>query len=90
HDVRQPLPTVTGSHGMAIAAPYLVPRHGEREGQAARCRAVGEPLPTVTGTANGAQLVAAFLSHFYTSNTRGGQGDPRQPAKTITSGGQHT
>jgi DNA (cytosine-5)-methyltransferase 1 len=143
-------------------AAYTIPRLGEREGQAPRCRSIEEPAPVVTGKGEGASLVVAhltkhyggvvgkpldvpadtvtgvdhslsaphllkfrgespgtaadapvdtitagsnhsrpagaghamglscaYLSHFYTSNTSGGEGDPRRPAKTITSGGQH-
>lgn len=33
--------------------------------------------------------MTAFLSHFYSSNTNGGRGEPDQPAKTVTSEGQH-
>jgi DNA (cytosine-5)-methyltransferase 1 len=34
-------------------------------------------------------LVTTFLSHFYSSNVAGGGGELRQPAKSITAGGQH-
>lgn len=168
--VDEPLSTITSSpKGGAYAvadvavAPYSVPRYGERDGQAPRCGSVDQPSPTIVGTGNGAQLVAAmlskhyggvigkaidqpadtvtgvdhhsltcahlmkfrgssvgtaadepcptitsgagaardagaahalgvsccYLSHMYTSNTSGGQGDPRKPAKTVTGGGQH-
>lgn len=121
----------------ALVAPYLVPRYGERPaglagissgsrarraGQEPRCQPIDQPLSTVVPTANGAQLVAAFLaqhntgvvghgaqepvstivgkgctqgvvaamlSHAYTSNTCGGNGDPRAPMKTVTTGGHH-
>jgi DNA (cytosine-5)-methyltransferase 1 len=204
NDVRTPLGTVTGARdargviGVELA-PFTTPRHGERDGQTPRSRSIARPLPTITGTDNGAQLVAValnkhfggvvgqpadvpagtitgidhhsllavslanyhgekngesrsqradepirtldtqnrfglvaahvvkfrgespgtsaaepldtitagshqsrpagaghamgvaccYLSHMYTSNTCGGQGDPRKPLKTITSGGQH-
>ncbi|QDU67661.1 DNA cytosine methyltransferase [Engelhardtia mirabilis] len=49
----------------ALVAPFTVPRHGERPTQAPRCRAIDRPAPTVTGTANGASLVAAWLVKHY-------------------------
>ena len=153
----EPLRTITtarrGEH--ALVAPYLVPRYGERPGQAPRALSVEEPMPTVVPTGNGGSLaavylaqhngdrtgraaedplstivhrgtqqqvvaaflaqhntglvghpataplstivgkgctqalVAATLSHNYTSNTAGGQGDPRLPMKTIMTDGHH-
>ena len=120
----EPLRAVTtarrGEH--ALAAPYFVQRYGEREGQSPRCRAVDQPMQTVTPTVNGASLVAAWLaqhntdmvghdsrapmstivqrgctqgvlaahlSHQYTSNTNGGNGRLELPHKTITTGGHH-
>lgn len=61
-----PLRTITsgGSHH-ALVAPYGIPRHGEREGQTPRCRSMQRPAPTVTGTANGMSLVAAWLAKHY-------------------------
>jgi DNA (cytosine-5)-methyltransferase 1 len=41
------------------------------------------------GAAHAMGMACCYLSHMYTSNTCGGQGDPRRPLKTITSGGQH-
>lgn len=59
-----PLSTVTarprGGHH-AVVAPVLVPRYGEREGQAMRARPVDAPMPTVVPTGNGAGLVSACL-----------------------------
>jgi len=74
HRADEPLHTVTSAHSdhhpggaapLGLVAPYFVPRHGEREGQDPRTRSVEQPLPTVTGTANGASLVAAFLAKHY-------------------------
>lgn len=72
----EPLHTVTAGGGtagrpgtggaMSVVTPYFVPRHGEREGQAPRTRDTREPMPTVTGTANGASLVAAFMEQANT------------------------
>lgn len=76
HRIHEPLHTVTAGGGtakrpgtggaMSLAVPYFVPRHGERAGQAPRTRDVRQPLPTVTGTANGASLVAAFMEQANT------------------------
>jgi DNA (cytosine-5)-methyltransferase 1 len=40
----------------------LVPRYGERPGQAPRARSAQLPLPTIVTTDNGAQVVAAYLA----------------------------
>jgi DNA (cytosine-5)-methyltransferase 1 len=40
--------------------PFLVPRYGERPGQAPRTHSIDEALPTVTGT-NAPQLVTPFI-----------------------------
>jgi DNA (cytosine-5)-methyltransferase 1 len=86
-DLRTPLRTVTAARdATGLVVPYTVPRYGERAGQSPRCRGVDRPLPVVTPTANHAHLVAALLTHMYTSNTNGGNGDLRQPMKTVTAG----
>ncbi|HMR51238.1 MAG TPA: DNA cytosine methyltransferase [Amaricoccus sp.] len=46
----------------ALVAPVLVPRYGERPGQAPRCLPIDQPGPVVVPTGNGAALVAAFLA----------------------------
>lgn len=63
-----PFNTITGAHRgeKALCVPMLVPRYGEREGQAPRVRSIEEPFPTIVPTQNGAQLVAAFLAKHYT------------------------
>ena len=49
-----------------------------------------KPLSTMTGRGTQQQIVeASFLSHNYTSNTGGGNGDPETPLTTVTAGGQH-
>ena len=63
--------------------------YGERDGQTPRALDVEAPLGTVVAGGVKHAAVTAFLSHFYTSNTNGGQGDPRLPTKTVTSEGQH-
>lgn len=81
-----PLGTVhAGGGSYALIAPCLYPRNGEREGQAPRCGSVEHPLPTVVQTANGAQLVSAFLARHF----GGSVGAPADaPAPTVTGGGQ--
>jgi DNA (cytosine-5)-methyltransferase 1 len=63
----------------------LVPRYGERPGQAPRARSAQLPLPTIVTTDNGAQVVTAYLAK---QNGVGekivlGQ-DVREPTHTIT------
>jgi len=122
----QPLHTVmAGAPRHGLVAATLVPRYGERPGQAPRCQDIEEPISTIVPTGNGAQLVTAFLaqhnggpknnkrplsrsvekplstattrgtqqglvvaclSHQYTSNTAGGEGDPEKPIKTVLTG----
>jgi DNA (cytosine-5)-methyltransferase 1 len=48
------------------------------------------PVSTIVGKGCTQALVeASFLSHSYTSNTRGGEGDLGKPIKTVTAGGMH-
>lgn len=63
-DIDEPFKTLTGAHRgeKALVAPFFVPRHGEHATQEPRCRDVEQPMPTVTATANGAGLVAAFMA----------------------------
>lgn len=81
--IADPDPFLAPIAGEAVA-PYFVPRYGERPGQPPRSRRVTRPMPTVVGTGNGAQLVAATLAKFYgTAKTS----DIKQPLGTVTSGG---
>jgi DNA (cytosine-5)-methyltransferase 1 len=54
-----------GGNAFALAAPYLIPRYGERDGQEPRVRDIQRPHPVVVPTGNGAQLVSAFLAKHY-------------------------
>lgn len=85
--------TITGVDYHALTTAHLMKFRGESPGTAADA-----PVDTITAGSNtgrpaGAEhamgVTCAYLSHFYTSNTCGGDGDLNQPAKTITSGGQH-
>lgn len=123
YPIGDPLGSLTSGgvqHG--LVAPHLVPRYGERKGQAPRTRSIEEPAPVVVPTGNGASLVASFLArhwggmtgkdlrdphpttttrgtqdqlaavhltHAYSSNTAGGEGDPEKPTKTVVTGGHH-
>jgi DNA (cytosine-5)-methyltransferase 1 len=80
-----PLRTITTENRFAAVAPVLVPRYGERPGQAPRARSPQLPLPTIVTTDNGAQVVTAYLAK---QNGVGekivlGQ-DVRGPTHTIT------
>ncbi|WP_420433097.1 DNA cytosine methyltransferase [Hyphobacterium sp.] len=94
-DIKDPLHTITAStkDQNAVIAPVLVPRYGERAGQAPRIRSVQDPIPTVVPTGNGAQLVAAFLAqHNGPGGGRRGEvgnagHDARKPVSTITQRG---
>lgn len=64
----EPFKTITGAHRgeKALVAPFFIPRHGEHATQEPRCRSVEDPMPTVTATANGAGLVAAYMAQHNT------------------------
>lgn len=59
------VPTLTTRSKIALAAPYLVPRYGERGGQEPRVRSIQKPHPVVVPTGNGASLAAAFLARHW-------------------------
>ena len=82
----EPLRTVTTAKRgeFALAAPYFVPRYGEREGQEPRAAGVDRPAPTVVPTGNGASLVAAYLAQHNTGMTGH---DARAPVSTIVGRG---
>lgn len=61
----EPLRTVVLENRFAVVSPFLVPRYGERDGQAPRARRIDQPFPTIVPTQNGAQLVQAFLAKHY-------------------------
>ncbi|WP_298623907.1 DNA cytosine methyltransferase [uncultured Zoogloea sp.] len=86
-----PLHTITASSKdqNALVAPYLVPRYGERPGQAPRCLSVDAPLPVDVPTGNGASLVSAFLAqHNGGERMKNSAGrDAREPLSTLTGAG---
>lgn len=95
HGGREPLPTVTGAHRgeFALIEPYVVPITQQTWGKD-RAHDARDPLKTIT-TAKGGEFAAvapqvALISNNYTSNTNGGRGDPRDPAKTFASANHHS
>ena len=84
YDLDEPLGTVTGSRTHAVVTPFFTQRYGEREGQAPRTRSVVDPMQTIVPTANGANLVAAFLAQ-HNSGMVGH--DSRKPVSTIVQRG---
>lgn len=86
HDARTPVSTILrrGSN-QALVAAFLSRHFGNSTGQHPAA-----PAPTVTaGGAGKTALVAAALSHNYSSNTNGGDGRLTRPHKTVTTGGHH-
>jgi DNA (cytosine-5)-methyltransferase 1 len=83
--VDKPMPTVVPTqNGAQLVSAFLAQHNGGMVGHDAR-----EPVSTIVGKVGPQALVAAAISHQRTSNTAGGRGDPRAPAKTITAGGTH-
>jgi DNA (cytosine-5)-methyltransferase 1 len=89
NDACEPLPTITTAHRgeVAVVSAFMAQMNGGfYEGAG---RAADQPLSTTTGRGTQQQLVTALMTHAYTSNSCGGEGDLRKPAKTITTGGHH-
>jgi DNA (cytosine-5)-methyltransferase 1 len=95
--VDEPLPTITAgpkenpagaAHAMGMVAATLVPRYGEREGQAPRAMDIDKPMPTIVPTQNGASLVSAFLAKHYGGNETPGS-QLEKPTDTITEKDHH-
>lgn len=92
-DMQDPAPTVTansfvkrpgGAAPIGLVAPLFVPRYGERPGQEPRCQSAEDPISTIVPTANGAQLVAAFMAQHNTDMV----GHPMEaPVSTIVQKG---
>lgn len=58
------------AHAMGLVSATLVPRYGERKGQAPRARSIKQPMPAVVPTQNGAALVQAFLTEHANASTQ--------------------
>lgn len=68
HSIDEPMRTITAAHRgeLSLAVPFFAPRYGERDGQEPRCQPADVPIATIVPTANGAQLVAAFMAQHNT------------------------
>jgi len=66
HGPDEPIRTVTSGGGFGVAAPYLVPRYGEREGQDPRTLPADAPMPTIVPTSNQGSLAAVYLAQHNT------------------------
>ena len=85
YPLSDPLGTVmAGGNTHAAVAPFLVPRYGERPGQAPRSHPVDAPLPTVTPDANCGNLVAPVIERSF---GKSGGADIAEPLGTVTAGG---
>jgi DNA (cytosine-5)-methyltransferase 1 len=85
HALTIPLGSQTTHNGMGVAAPYIVPQHGERPGQPPRTHEPLQPLPTVTPSGAG-QLAMPFVAHYYGTQNMSGVLDPLD---TITTKARH-
>lgn len=86
-DIQEPIGTVTGSGGYAVAAATLVQTgYGEREGQAPRALDIDAPLGTVVGSGKHALCTAYMMQANDGFNTTVGR-DLAEPMTTITNSG---
>lgn len=85
-DVRDPINTVSAGGGdAALVSGYLVPRYGEREGQAPRALDIKAPYPVVVPDQNGGGLAAVYLGRQFGSTVSGR--DAHEPTPTIMTDG---
>ena len=83
-ELDRPLKTQTTANRHALVATFLAQHNTGMVGHGANA-----PVSTLTSRCTQQQVVSANLTHLYSSNTRGGSGDPTQPIKTVTAGGNH-
>jgi DNA (cytosine-5)-methyltransferase 1 len=77
------LRTITSQEAIGVAAAFLKPRLGEREGQEPRALDIEEPYPTVVPGGNGGDLAAILLQKM----AQNGQGYlPDEPVHTAMAG----
>lgn len=89
YPIADPLGTQhSGGNKFALVAPHLIPRYGERKGQAPRILDIQEPHPVVVPTGNGASLVASFLAKHYGGNESPGWPLP-SPISSVTTQDHH-
>ncbi|KQY71339.1 C-5 cytosine-specific DNA methylase [Ensifer sp. Root142] len=81
-----PMSTATQSGSQqGVVSAFVARQFGNSTGHG-----VDRPNATVMPGGDGkSQLVTPYLSHLYTSNTAGGEGDCHKPIKTVTAGGNH-
>ena len=87
----EPVSTIVGKGCTQGVVSAFLAQHNTDRGDGIKAGTdVREPVRTVTASGGQQTVVAAsFLSHAFTSNTNGGNGDPRRPLKTVLAGGQH-
>lgn len=78
------LSTITSKNRHLLVAAFLAKHYGGVVGHG-----VQQPLGAVT-TVDHHSVVAAHLTHFYSSAADGGNGSMRAPLKTVTASGQHS
>ncbi len=87
YSLLDPLPTIDTQPRYALAAPFLVPHFGERDGQSPRSHGVTAPLPTVTGQGAGSLVVPYLIdvNHGDSNGSDGGRVHPMtEPLGTVT------
>ncbi|WP_374374461.1 DNA cytosine methyltransferase [Dongia sp.] len=98
HGMDEPMHTVTansyikrpgGAAPIGLVSAFLAQHNAGPRNDNLSGRPVDKPVSTITQTGAQQGLVTAILSHQYSSNLAGGEGDLRKPMKTITAGGQH-
>lgn len=90
HDLAEPFKTITAANRgeLALVAPTLMPRYGERDGQAPRSLDITRPYPTVVPGGNGGDLSASFLSRVDMSSAdRAGLRAASSPLATVVAAG---
>lgn len=78
----EPIHTIAASDGdqNQIVVPYLVPRYGEREGQAPRSVAIDRAMPTPVPDGNQGSLAAVYLAQHNNDSRRTTGVNPGRPA----------
>lgn len=78
----EPIHTIAASDGdqNQIVVPYLVPRYGERDGQAPRSVGIDRPAPTPVPDGNQGSLAAVYLAQHNNDSRRKSGVNPGRPA----------
>ena len=88
-DIGKPLGTIVGAKKHALVAAFMAKHYGGEPQPGKTAAPLDHPAPTVMASGGPQALVTSHLTHFYTSNTRGGEGAVDKPLKTVTAGGMH-